>query len=88
MEGVSIRVKLPSYGGYKPEELTNIVQGFALSLVKNHDVTAEPPCTCSEREIFEITKQRMRDLLNGSSKSYPNDVAKQRMEEFLANYGG
>lgn len=85
MHGVSINIKLPTYGNFSPEELTRKVRHFALELVSQKENNNDrPPCCYTEEEVERLLNERLQSIEDGTAEFVSHDEVKARIKAMLA----
>ena len=81
MNNVSINISLPNCGSYSEEELRNILQRFAMYMIKPK--TNEIPCCYTEEEVKSLLAKRLREIDDGKAVLIDNDVVFAEAEMLL-----
>lgn len=84
MHGVSIKINLPSYGNFSPEELTRKVRCFAMELVSQKEKTTAPPCCYTEEEVEKLIAERIQSIEDDTAELVSNDEVKAHIKAIMA----
>lgn len=71
MNSVSININLPNCGSYSKEELTSMLQRFALYIIRPKE--KEAPCCYTDEEIKAIIAARLDSFESGEAELISNE---------------
>ena len=81
MDSVNINISLPNCGTYSKEELKDILQRFAMYMIRPK--TEDIPCCYTEDEVRMLLAKRLKEVDEGKAVLIDNDEVFAEAEMLL-----